>query len=70
VNFRRFIEILESNGFVWHRQGATSHRIYRRETTERVYLVTVACHRFNDDIKPGTLSAMIRQSGLDKKLFR
>ncbi len=33
-------------------------------------MVSVACHRESDDIKPGTLASMIRQSGLPKKLFR
>jgi predicted RNA binding protein YcfA (HicA-like mRNA interferase family) len=32
--------------------------------------VTVAVHDMGNEIKPGTLNAMIRQSGLPKKLFR
>ncbi|WP_201781268.1 type II toxin-antitoxin system HicA family toxin [Sphingomonas sp. Leaf357] len=35
-----------------------------------VKFVTVAAHRMSDDIKRGTLSSMIRQSGLPKGLFR
>jgi predicted RNA binding protein YcfA (HicA-like mRNA interferase family) len=35
-----------------------------------VRLVVVACHSENDDIKPGTLSSMIRQSGRPKRTFR
>src|SRR5574337_1294252 len=30
----------------------------------------VAAHRMSDDIRPGTLPSMIRQSGLPKRLFR
>ncbi|MGA9826644.1 MAG: type II toxin-antitoxin system HicA family toxin [Methylocystis sp.] len=33
-------------------------------------LVTVAAHSYSDEIKPGTLAAMIRQSGLPRNLFR
>jgi predicted RNA binding protein YcfA (HicA-like mRNA interferase family) len=31
--------------------------------------VVVACHSENDDIKPGTLSSMIRQPRLPKRAF-
>lgn len=36
----------------------------------KVRLVSIHFHRGSDDIKPGTLNSMIRQSGLPKKLFR
>ena len=35
-----------------------------------VQLVTIAYHSANDDIRPKTLSSMIRQSGLPKRVFR
>lgn len=35
-----------------------------------VHFVDVAAHNVNDEIKPGTLNSMIRQSGLPKDLFR
>lgn len=70
MKFRDFIRIIESNGFRLERQKATSHRIYKRVTKKETRLVTVACHRLSDDIKPGTLSSMIRRSGLPKRLFR
>jgi predicted RNA binding protein YcfA (HicA-like mRNA interferase family) len=68
--FAHFIAIIEAQGFILHRHGATSHRIYRRDIGGDVRLVTVAFHRINDPIRSGTLSAMIRQSGLPKALFR
>lgn len=52
------------------RQGKGSHAIYRGKTNGEVRLVTVAAHRMTDDIEPGTLGSMIRQSGLPKNLFR
>ena len=33
-------------------------------------IVTVAGHRESDDIRPGTLASMIRQSGLPRQRFR
>lgn len=71
MNFRRFIEIIEAHDFQIHRHGATSHRQYRRvDGSGVVWIVTVAYHRIQDDIRPGTLANMIRQTGLRRKLFR
>ena len=71
MKFRRVIEILEENGFVWHRRNATSHRLYRKvELNGTVRIVTVAYHLISDEVLPKTLASMIRQSGLSKKLFR
>ena len=70
MNYRDFIRILDKHGFELHRQRGTSHRVYKAVVAGEVRLVVVACHRESDDIKPGTLSSMIRQSGLSKKLFR
>jgi predicted RNA binding protein YcfA (HicA-like mRNA interferase family) len=69
--FGEFLEIIKARGFVLHRQKATSHAIWRREDQQgKVWLVTVAAHSLSDEIKSGTLEAMIRQSGLPKILFR
>jgi predicted RNA binding protein YcfA (HicA-like mRNA interferase family) len=68
--FRRFISIIESHGFVLHRSGATSHRRYKGVVDGQVRFVDVAAHNLNDEIRPGTLKSMIRQSGLSEKLFR
>jgi len=64
--FREFIEILERRKFWLERQDG-SHRQYKNASGNRV---TVAAHNMNDEIRPGTLESMIRQSGLPKKLFR
>jgi predicted RNA binding protein YcfA (HicA-like mRNA interferase family) len=69
-SFGEFIEIIERNGFILHRQSGTSHAIYRREHAGDVWSVVIAAHSIKDEIKPGTLQSMIRQSGLPKRLFR
>jgi predicted RNA binding protein YcfA (HicA-like mRNA interferase family) len=68
MKFRDFIRILVRHGFELERQRG-SHRVYKGRIGGRTRLVVVAWHRENDDIKPGTLSSMIRQSGLPKRTF-
>jgi predicted RNA binding protein YcfA (HicA-like mRNA interferase family) len=58
------------NGFVLHLQSGTSHAIYRREQAAEVRSVVVAANNLKEEIKPGTLQSMIRQSGLPKHLFQ
>jgi predicted RNA binding protein YcfA (HicA-like mRNA interferase family) len=70
VKFGAFVDVLTAHGFVLHRHGSGSHAIYRGVVDESVRLVTVAAHRMGDEIAPGTLAAMIRQSGLPKQTFR
>lgn len=69
MKFRDFIRILRAHGFEQVRQDG-SHRIFRGAVDGQTRMVPVACTREGDDIKPGTLASMIRQSGLPKKLFR
>lgn len=69
MKFRDFIRILVKNGFELDRQRG-SHCIYKARIDGRTRLVLVACHSENDDIKPGTLASMIRQSGLPQRTFR
>ena len=69
MKFRDFVRILEAHGFVLDRQRG-SHRTYKGSVDGRVRVVIVACHRESDDIKPGILSSMIRQSRLPKRTFR
>lgn len=69
MKYRDFIRILTDNGFALHRQGATSHAIYRGNVDGKVQQVVVAGSG-SKDILPKTLASMIRQSGLPKKLFR
>jgi predicted RNA binding protein YcfA (HicA-like mRNA interferase family) len=37
---------------------------------DELQVVTVACHKESDDVKPGTLASIIRQSKLARELFR
>jgi predicted RNA binding protein YcfA (HicA-like mRNA interferase family) len=69
MKFRAFVQILADHGFTEQRQKG-SHRIYVGAVGGRMRLVVVAVHNWNDEIKPGTLASMIRQSGLPKSLFR
>ncbi|HEX8665738.1 MAG TPA: type II toxin-antitoxin system HicA family toxin [Beijerinckiaceae bacterium] len=62
--------IIEAHGFILHRHDGSSHRQYRGIVQGEVRYVTVAYHSAGDEILPDTLSSMIRQSGLSKKLFR
>ncbi|MCC6918563.1 MAG: type II toxin-antitoxin system HicA family toxin [Alphaproteobacteria bacterium] len=68
--FRDFIRIIEDHGFILIRHDGSSHRRYRAVRSGRVWLVDVAMHHPGDEIAPGTLASMIRQSGLSKGLFR
>ena len=70
MTFREFIRVVEAHGFELVRQRGTSHRIYKKVVRGKTRMVVVACHREGDDIRPGTLASMIRQSGLDKRPFR
>ena len=70
MKFRAFIQILVRHGFELHRQRGSSHRVYKGRIGGTTRLVVVAFHSENDDIKPGTLASMIRQSGLPKRTFR
>jgi predicted RNA binding protein YcfA (HicA-like mRNA interferase family) len=69
MKFRDLIRILEDHGFELARRRG-SHRTYKGQVEGHIRIVVVACHSENDDIKPGTLSSMIRQSGLSRQLFR
>jgi predicted RNA binding protein YcfA (HicA-like mRNA interferase family) len=68
--FREFIQIILDQGFVLVRHDGSSHRIYRGIVEGKPQLVVVAVHHLHDEIKTGTLDAMIRQTGLPKALFR
>ena len=67
--FNQFINILGQYGFKLETERKKG-RIYKGVVGGITRLVSVHFHRGSDDIKPGTLAAMIRQSGLPKRLFR
>jgi predicted RNA binding protein YcfA (HicA-like mRNA interferase family) len=68
VKYRDFIEIIEKRGFVWKRTRGDHHQ-YEGFVEDQRRLVTVG-GKASDDIVPGVLASMIRQSGLPKALFR
>lgn len=60
---KQCVQILQNNGFELRRQKG-SHIILRQNSTKTI--VTVPNHK---ELDRGTLRAIIRQSGLDLKLF-
>ena len=70
MKYREVIEILEQHGFQFERQGRGSHRVYQRVSGDRQYVVILSYGRSGEDIKPGTLGSIIRQSGLPRSVFR
>ncbi len=71
LTFRRVLEIIEKAGFVPHGSPkAGSHRRYRAVIDGQVRFVDVCGHKPSDEVAPGTLASIIRQSGLGKKAFR
>ena len=68
MKVRDVIRVLTDKGFRLVRQKG-SHRQFVGFVDGKRRLVTVA-GKEGDDIKPGTLTAIRRQSGLPRKLFR
>jgi predicted RNA binding protein YcfA (HicA-like mRNA interferase family) len=58
-------QLLEQNGFVMARQRG-SHMIMQRRSPGTTVTVPVPAHR---QLRRGTLSSIIRQSGLPRELF-
>ena len=70
VNYREVERVLKQNGFTLERQKTGSHRQYTATINGRKQRVTLAYHRINDHVPNGTLKSIIRQSTLDRELFR
>lgn len=67
ITSKKLLKFLEKRGFYINRQSG-SHMIlhHDKDATKRV---TLPLH--NKDIKPGTLSSIMKQAGIDKKeLFK
>lgn len=60
VKPRQIIKVLEQNGFTFVRQKG-SHKLYKKGDLR----VTVPFH--NKDLKPGTLTSIIKQAVIPKK---
>ena len=70
MKYREVRKILEQNGFVQEKRTAGSHRQYSAVINGKKRKVTLAYNQGGEDVKQGVLSSIVRQSGLDKKLFR
>ena len=71
MKFRDLDRVLRENGFaVSPGRGKGSHRFYEKHIGDRTYAFSVPFHGTNADIAPGTLSSVIRRSGLDRNRFR
>ena len=57
--------LLQRHGFTAVRQKG-SHRIMQKQRADSTITVPVPLHQ---DLKPGTLASIIRQSRLDRALF-
>jgi len=63
MKVREVIKILENNGwYLVHQKG--SHRQYKHQS--KAGRVTIAGH-LSDDIAPGTLNSILKQSGLKRR---
>lgn len=71
MKFRDLDRVLRENGFaVSAGRGKGSHRFYEKHVGDQTYAFSIPFHGSNADLKPGTLSSIIRRSGLDRRLFR
>lgn len=66
MKFREVVKTLENNGFELIRIKG-SHHIFRSGVKGSTNMVSVPYNK--NEIPKGILSAIIRQSGLDKNLF-
>jgi predicted RNA binding protein YcfA (HicA-like mRNA interferase family) len=69
VKYRDFIPVLLRNGFEVDREKG-SHKQYKGTINGKVMLVTVDYSQPGEDISPGNLASMIRQSDPPKRFFR
>jgi predicted RNA binding protein YcfA (HicA-like mRNA interferase family) len=69
LKYRDFVRILEDHGFVCVRIRG-SHRQYKAVINGRTQLVTVDFDQPGQDIMINNFKSMVRQSGLDKQLFK
>ncbi len=68
MKYRDIAKILTANGFTLESTGKGSHRRFAGVVNGQNRKVTVPYH--SRDIKQGTVGSIIRQSGLQKNLFR
>ena len=67
-NFTDVVKFLKSHGFVQHGAARGSHFHYKKVASDKNYLVVVAYHG-NKSIPRGTMNSIIRQSGIEKRIW-
>ncbi len=70
MTYRQVLTILEQNGFAFERYGKGSHRVYQAHHSGQRWSVILSFSQLGEEVKPGTLSSIIRQSGLPRAAFR
>jgi len=69
LKYRDALKALRKLNFYQSKGRGTSHQTWLRPEGDKFYAVTLAFHGSNEEIKRGTLSSIIRQSGVSKKRF-
>lgn len=69
LTFRNLLKILKEYGFEEVRCKG-SHGRYEAVVDGKLRKVTVQINKPKDEVKKNTLASIIRQSGLDKELFK
>ena len=70
LTYDQVLAILLAHGFTLKRNDGGSHRRYEAVIKGKIRYVDLAPHRWSDNVKPGTLSSIMRQSALSKKAWR
>lgn len=66
-SYRDVIDFISENGFIFYKEGGGSHEYWINESTNSV--VDIDFHG-QKSFPPKTLESMIRQSKIDKKIWR
>lgn len=69
LKYRDVVKILKNLGFTQETSGSTSHQTWVLKKNSTFHAVTLSFHGTNIEYKRGTLSSIIRQSGVSKEKF-
>lgn len=69
LKYREVVRILTNLGFEPKGSRSTSHQTWICKRGGKYFAVTLAFHGGNTEFRSGTLSAIIRQSGVSKEAF-
>jgi predicted RNA binding protein YcfA (HicA-like mRNA interferase family) len=65
MKYNEAVRLIENDGWYQVRQKG-SHRAFKHKSKPGI--VTLAYHRLSDEVPPGTLNSILKQSGLKKLL--